>query len=67
MYFRWYDPRVLSVYLPTCTAEEFAAIFGPVAAFFLESDDVTQALQFRLAAGELQTETLSLMAPSERR
>jgi hypothetical protein len=27
--FRFYDPRVLRVYLPTCTAPERAALFGP--------------------------------------
>lgn len=28
--FRYYDPRVLGVYLPTCTREERATVFGPV-------------------------------------
>lgn len=32
-YFRWYDPRVLENYLPTCTAEELSAFFGPVLAY----------------------------------
>ncbi|MCU0122280.1 DUF4123 domain-containing protein [Pseudomonas sp. B2M1-30] len=27
--FRFYDPRVLRVYLPTCTTEERLAVFGP--------------------------------------
>src|ERR1700682_51153 len=27
--FRYYDPRVLRAYLPTCTPEEIAAFFGP--------------------------------------
>ena len=29
-YFRWYDPRVLEKYLPTCTEAELRAFFGPV-------------------------------------
>ncbi len=29
--FRFYDPRVLRVYLPTCTASEADAVFGPIA------------------------------------
>lgn len=39
--FRWYDPRVLRVYLPTCTAEEMEQFFGPVEAFAMadEADD----------------------------
>lgn len=32
--FRFYDPRVLSVYLPTCTREERHAVFGPVREMF---------------------------------
>lgn len=29
MYFRFYDPRVLRVFLPTCTPEELSDFFGP--------------------------------------
>jgi len=29
LYFRFYDPRVLSVYLPTCTLQERDMVFGP--------------------------------------
>jgi hypothetical protein len=32
-YFRWYDPRVLEKYLPTCTDEELRAFFGPVTSY----------------------------------
>ena len=32
--FRFYDPRVLSVYLPTCTQEERDIFFGPAEALF---------------------------------
>jgi hypothetical protein len=28
--FRFYDPRVLRAYLPTCTADEAAQVFGPI-------------------------------------
>ena len=34
--FRYYDPRVLRVYLPTCTPEELRMFFGPVENFWLE-------------------------------
>lgn len=36
--FRYYDPRVLRVYLPTCTPSEAALVFGPVVAYAMESD-----------------------------
>lgn len=34
-YFRYYDPRVLDRYLPTCTEGELADFFGPIASFAL--------------------------------
>lgn len=37
--FRFYDPRVLRAYLPTCNAEELDRVFGPVDAFLLELGD----------------------------
>ena len=44
MLFRFYDPRVLSIFLPTCTDEEKEQIFGPVTDFVMEgeADDVLQ-------------------------
>src|SRR5262249_8859823 len=38
LYFRYYDPRVLRVYLPTCNAEELATVFGPVLSYVLEDE-----------------------------
>jgi hypothetical protein len=38
VYFRFYDPRVLRGFLPSCTADEGAAFFGPVSAFLIESE-----------------------------
>ncbi len=32
-YFRYYDPRVLRTYLPTCTPDELAEFYGPVSEF----------------------------------
>jgi hypothetical protein len=39
MYFRFYDPRVLRVFLPTCSPDQVRAMFGPVTAYYIESDD----------------------------
>jgi hypothetical protein len=39
VYFRFYDPRVLRAYLPTCTPKELEAVFGPVERFILEGED----------------------------
>ena len=39
VYFRFYDPRVLRVYLPTCTEEERTTLFGPVERFVMEGEE----------------------------
>lgn len=36
MLFRYYDPRVLRAYLPTCTLEEANGFFGPIDAWWSE-------------------------------
>jgi hypothetical protein len=61
--FRYYDPRVLRVYLPTCTVTELEFVFGPVAGFVVEDDD-GRALRFSRAAGELVTEVVDWATPS---
>ncbi|HXN45915.1 MAG TPA: DUF4123 domain-containing protein [Bryobacteraceae bacterium] len=61
LYFRFYDPRVLRSYLPTCNASELAAIFGPVDSFVLEGEDPGQLLRLRQAAGALATSTEPLV------
>lgn len=37
--FRYYDPRVLRIFLPTCDAGQLAAFFGPVRAYFAETGE----------------------------
>ena len=44
LYFRYYDPRVLPVFLPTCYAKELETIYGPISKFIVESEKGTQAL-----------------------
>jgi len=46
MYFRFYDPRVLRVYLPTCTAQELNLFFGKVRRFIIESEDGESIVSF---------------------
>lgn len=60
MLFRFYDPRVLRVYLPTCLAPELDQVFGPVECFLVEADDPAHLLDFRYRRGGLaQTEVRS--------
>jgi len=65
LYFRYYDPRVLRVYLPTCNAEETAALFGPVERYFLEAEDANVLMQYRHTGGQLMPRHVSL-APAKR-
>jgi Domain of unknown function (DUF4123) len=51
--FRFYDPRVLRVFLPTCTASELQRFFGPIDAFLVESEEGDALLRFTLSNGEL--------------
>lgn len=37
--FRFYDPRVLRVFLPACDEKELGQVFGPVKAFLMEQED----------------------------
>jgi hypothetical protein len=58
LYFRYYDPRVLRVYLPTCNAEELGFVFGPLQCYMLEGDDSRTLLRFTTASGSLQQQKL---------
>jgi hypothetical protein len=51
--FRYYDPRVLRTYLPTCNAEELSALFGPVTCYLLEGEKPEELLRLRVASGAL--------------
>lgn len=46
VYFRYYDPRVLRTYLPTCTPAELTHFFGPIKRCFAESSDEDCVLEF---------------------
>ncbi len=39
LYFRFYDPRVLRVFLPTCDREQLKEFFGPIEAFIAEDEN----------------------------
>ncbi len=60
MYFRYYDPRVLRVYLPTCNAEELRALLGPSSSYLLEEDDASVLLRLAVADGNLATRKTDL-------
>ena len=58
--FRYYDPRVLRVYLPTCTARELTAFFGPIERFWMEGETADRMVEFRVDSGNLVSTGLPL-------
>ena len=49
VYFRYYDPRVLRAYLPTCNAAEVRGFFGPIARIVIEGKDPQVFVEHRNA------------------
>jgi hypothetical protein len=66
LYFRYYDPRVLRVYLPTCNEDELKTVFGPIQLYLLEDEDPNTALRFSNISSVLKQDKLPLnnSAPS---
>jgi Domain of unknown function (DUF4123) len=58
--FRFYDPRVLLPFLPTCTAAQLRDFFGPVEHFSLEDDDGAALVTLRRDTARLLTQTSRL-------
>jgi hypothetical protein len=61
LYFRFYDPRVLRVFLPTCSAKQIPQVFGPLTAYLIEDDGGATPLRF--TAGEERVACEPLGAP----
>lgn len=60
LYFRYYDPRVLRVYLPTCDEQESRTVFGPVLRYVVEDEDPSVLLKFWPESGQVKSERVSL-------
>ncbi|MEO8383057.1 MAG: DUF4123 domain-containing protein [Acidobacteriota bacterium] len=53
VYFRFYDPRILRAFLPTCTPDELTILFGPVERYVLEEDEGNGAVAFQQRENQL--------------
>ena len=60
-FFRFYDPRVLSTVLPTCSVAQLDDFFGPVASFAAECEGGNALLTFRRTSGKLVQEKLPVL------
>ena len=58
--FRFYDPRVLRAYLPTCTGDEAAQVFGPLAQYVTEGRRGETALRFQRTPDGVHAHTETL-------
>lgn len=59
--FRYYDPRVLRRYLPTCTPEELGIMFGPVTSYVLEGETPDAVVSFEFKTGSLVMKQESIL------
>ena len=53
VYFRFYDPVVLRIFLPTCSLQQLKDFFGPVEEFICEDEDPQFALIFTFEKNKL--------------
>jgi pSer/pThr/pTyr-binding forkhead associated (FHA) protein len=60
MLFRFYDPRVLRAFLPTCSREQCAEFFGPISFFLTEAEQQRAGLVFSFDGAGARTEVVRL-------
>lgn len=58
LYFRFYDPRVLRLFLPTCDSKQLKDFFGPVSSFVCELEE-NKAIEFKLIKEALVEKEIS--------
>jgi uncharacterized protein DUF4123 len=63
-FFRFYDPRVLKVYLPGCNAIQLREFFGPVHCFITEGENSAKAISFGHEQGVLKKSEIALPTPT---
>lgn len=61
LFFRFYDPRVLAAFLPTCDAKQLNDFFGVVDLFVAEMEGGSGAYAYSLGDGGLVTETIGMV------
>jgi hypothetical protein len=64
LFFRFYDPRVLRVFLPTCSPDELRLLFGPVSAYYAENEAPGEPLRFEFSGDRLVVSRQTLSARS---
>jgi pSer/pThr/pTyr-binding forkhead associated (FHA) protein len=62
VYFRFYDPRVMRIYLPTCVGEEANQFFGPIKRYVMEGEKPGDLWEFTSVGRGAEKHVLSLAA-----
>jgi hypothetical protein len=65
-FFRFYDPRVLRTFLPTCHAEELKEFFGPIDRWVAEAADASAFTSFTISGAGLSAEEIRAARPAGR-
>lgn len=60
LYFRFYDPRVLRVFLDACSPREAVEFLGPVGAYLVESEDGASLLRYGKEPQGVRQEPIAL-------
>jgi len=60
LFFRYYDPRVLRIYLPVCNEVELQIVFGPVRHYCLETEDGNSMIEYSCDYGQLTQRIIDL-------
>lgn len=63
VYFRFYDPRVMRIFVPTCTADEAAQFFGPIKRYVMEGEDPEELFEFTTMGRGPEKRVLALKQP----
>jgi len=48
LFFRYYDPRVMRAYLPTCDDNAYKLLFNPIVKYVMEDESAQQVLSYDL-------------------
>lgn len=59
-FFRFYDPRVIRDYLPTCTGKECKEFFGPIRCILADGEKAGTMYQYRPGSSSVQIDMESL-------
>jgi hypothetical protein len=63
--FRYWDPRLLQIYLPNCSPQELTSLFGPVHAYVVQDMlDPGKLIEYTLTPQGLQTKPFQLAHPN---